>query len=92
MSLSKRAKSISPSPTMAITAKAKQMKAEGLDMIGFGAGEPDFDTPNNIKAAGIKAINEGFTKYTPSGGTLELKKAVAEKFKKEKVKDASEDI
>ena len=83
MSLSDRAKNISPSPTLAITAKAKQMKAQGIDIISFGAGEPDFDTPENIKEAAIKAIREGFTKYTPAGGIEELKEAVAKKLKRD---------
>lgn len=81
MELSKKALSISPSSTLAIDAKAKKMKSEGVDIIGFGAGEPDFDTPIHIKEAAIKAINEGFTKYTPASGTLELKQAVCKKFK-----------
>jgi aspartate aminotransferase len=83
MELSKKALSISPSSTLAIDAKAKKMKAEGIDIIGFGAGEPDFDTPDHIKAAAIKAINDGFTKYTPASGTLELKQAICNKFKKD---------
>ncbi|MDP4179908.1 MAG: pyridoxal phosphate-dependent aminotransferase [Bacillota bacterium] len=83
MLLSQKAMSISPSSTLAIDAKAKRMKAEGIDVIGFGAGEPDFDTPAHIKEAAIKAINEGFTKYTPASGTLELKQAVCRKFKKD---------
>ena len=73
MTLSSRISLIKPSPTLAITAKANALKAEGRDVIGFGAGEPDFDTPDNIKQAAIKAINDGFTKYTPVGGTDELK-------------------
>jgi aspartate aminotransferase len=87
MELSKKALSISPSSTLAIDAKAKKMKAEGIDVIGFGAGEPDFDTPVHIKEAAIKAINEGFTKYTPASGTLELKQAVCRKFKNENALD-----
>lgn len=83
MELSKRIGLISPSMTLAISAKAKKMKKEGIDVVGFGAGEPDFDTPEHIKQAAIKAINEGFTKYTPASGSLELKKAVCEKFKKD---------
>ena len=83
MSLSDRAKNISPSPTLAITAKAKEMKAQGLDVISFGAGEPDFDTPDNIKEAAIRAIREGFTKYTPAGGIDELKDAVVKKLKRD---------
>ncbi|MFA5375230.1 MAG: pyridoxal phosphate-dependent aminotransferase [Dehalococcoidia bacterium] len=79
--LTKRAKAISPSPTLAITAKAKAMQAEGIDVIGFGAGEPDFDTPEHIKQAAIKAISEGFTKYTPTAGIPPLKKAICDRFK-----------
>lgn len=81
MSLSKRAELISPSPTLAISAKAKAMKAEGIDVIGFGAGEPDFDTPTHIKEAAKRALDGGFTKYTPASGTKELKEAVCKKFK-----------
>ncbi len=80
MEISKKFKAISPSPTLLIDSKFKQMKAEGMDVVGFGAGEPDFDTPQHIKEAAINAINEGFTKYTPASGTLELKKAICEKF------------
>ncbi|MCP5525658.1 MAG: pyridoxal phosphate-dependent aminotransferase [Verrucomicrobiales bacterium] len=81
--ISKNAAALSPSLTLAIDAKAKQMKAEGMDVIGFGAGEPDFDTPQHIKDAAIKALADGFTKYTPSSGTLELRKAIADKFQKD---------
>ncbi|MFH1666772.1 MAG: pyridoxal phosphate-dependent aminotransferase [Elusimicrobiota bacterium] len=81
MVLAKRMNLISPSPTLAITAKANKMKAEGINVIGFGAGEPDFDTPVNIKEAAKKAIDSGFTKYTPTSGTKELKEAVCKKFK-----------
>ena len=83
MKLSSRAKSVSPSLTLAITAKAKKMKQEGVDVISFGSGEPDFDTPDNIKSAAIKAIQQGFTKYTAESGTDELKKAICEKFQKD---------
>ena len=83
MMLSKKALSINPSPTMAIDSKAKEMKSQGLDVIGFGAGEPDFDTPEHIREAAFKAINEGHTRYTPAAGTLELKEAVAAKLKRE---------
>ena len=79
--LTKRAQSISPSPTLAITAKAKAMQAEGIDIIGFGAGEPDFDTPEHIKQAAVKALSEGFTKYTPTAGIPQLKKAICDRFK-----------
>ena len=81
--ITKRAAALSPSLTLAIDSKAKQMKAEGQDVVGFGAGEPDFDTPQHIKDAAIKAINEGFTKYTPASGTPELRQAIADKFKRE---------
>lgn len=78
--LSEKALRISPSPTLAIDSKFKEMKANGEDVVGFGCGEPDFDTPQHIKDAAIRAINEGMTKYTPAAGTLELRKAVAKKF------------
>ena len=78
--LSNKSLSISPSPTLAIDAKAKQMKSEGIDVIGFGAGEPDFDTPEHIKEAAIQAIRGGFTKYTPVAGALDLQKAICQKF------------
>ncbi len=83
MGIAKRAQAIKPSPTLATAAKAKAMKAQGIDVVDFGVGEPDFDTPENVKQAGIKAIQSGFTKYTPAGGTDELKEAVIEKFKKD---------
>ncbi len=83
MILSNRAQKIKPSPTLAIDAKAKAMKAQGIDVVNFGVGEPDFDTPENIKEAAIKAIKEGFTKYTPVGGIDALKDAVIDKFKKD---------
>jgi aspartate aminotransferase len=79
--LSDRVRKIKPSPTLAITAKAKAMKAEGIDVVGFGAGEPDFDTADHIKEAAIEAIRAGFTKYTPSGGIPELKKAIVDKLR-----------
>lgn len=81
--LSDRASKIKPSPTFAIDAKAKAMKAEGVDIVSFGVGEPDFDTPDNIKEAAIKAIKDGFTKYTPVGGIDPLKDATIEKFRKD---------
>src|SRR6058998_2537312 len=81
--ISKRAASLTPSLTLAIDSKAKQMKAEGQDVVGFGAGEPDFDTPQHIKDAAVKALAEGFTKYTPSAGIPELRQAIADKFKRE---------
>jgi len=81
--ISQRAASLSPSLTLAIDAKAKQMKAEGIDVVGFGAGEPDFDTPQHIKDACAKALADGFTKYTPAAGIPELRQAIADKFKRE---------
>jgi len=81
--ISKGAAALSPSLTLAIDAKAKQMKAEGLDVVGFGAGEPDFDTPQHIKDAATSALANGFTKYTPSSGIPELRQAIADKFKRE---------
>jgi aspartate aminotransferase len=83
MKLSKRARMIKPSPTLAITAKAKAMRAQGIDVISFGAGEPDFDTPQHIKDAAIAALQEGFTKYTPVGGIDELKEAICKKLQRE---------
>ena len=74
---------VKPSPTLAVTAKAAELKAAGKDVIGLGAGEPDFDTPNHIKDAAIEAIRRGDTKYTPVGGTAALKKAICAKFKRE---------
>ena len=81
MSLSKKYMGINASPTLAIDSKFKQMKADGLDVVGFGAGEPDFNTPDHIKQAAFDAINNNMTRYTPASGTLELKKAVCKKFK-----------
>jgi aspartate aminotransferase len=81
LSLSKKASEVKPSSTLAITAKANALKAQGIDVVGFGAGEPDFNTPENINQAAIKAIQDGFTKYTPASGIDELKKAVCKKFK-----------
>ncbi len=89
MSISKKISSISPSETLAISAKVKQMRKEGIDVVGFGAGEPDFDTPNHIKEAAKKALDEGFTKYTPSSGIEELRKAVCKKFKNDNNLDYS---
>ncbi|MEW5767021.1 MAG: pyridoxal phosphate-dependent aminotransferase [bacterium] len=83
MSISRRVKEIPPSPTLAITVKAAQMGKEGIDVIGFGAGEPDFDTPENVKEAAIASIREGFTKYTPASGIAELKEAICRKFKRD---------
>lgn len=81
MRLAKRVSGIDESVTLDITSKAKKMIKEGVDVVNFAAGEPDFDTPSHIKAAAIKAINEGFTKYTPSSGMPELKEAISQKFK-----------
>ena len=81
--LSHSIKRIKPSATMAVTQKARELKAAGKDIIGLGAGEPDFDTPENIKKAAIQAINDGDTKYTPVDGTPELKNAIKAKFKRE---------
>jgi len=83
MKFAKRVAQLEPSVTLAITAKAKEMQKSGIDVISFGAGEPDFDTPANIKEAAIRAIEGGFTKYTPASGTPELKKAICEKLKKD---------
>lgn len=80
LSLSQKARSVKPSSTLAITAKAKEMKMNQIDVVGFGAGEPDFNTPDNICQAAVKAIHDGFTKYTPASGTNELKKAICDKF------------
>ena len=81
--ISERAASLSPSLTLAITAKAKELRAAGEDVIGFGAGEPDFDTPDHIKDAAAKALADGFTKYTPAAGIPELRQAAADKFKQD---------
>lgn len=81
LELSKRAAAVKPSSTLAITAKAKELRAQGKDVVGFGAGEPDFNTPENICEAAIAAINDGFTKYTPASGINELKEAICKKFK-----------
>jgi aspartate aminotransferase len=81
--LSDRAKKIKPSPTLAIDSKAKSMKASGIDVINFGVGEPDFDTPENIKEAAVKAMRDGFTKYTAVGGIDALKDAIIEKLRQD---------
>lgn len=83
MELSSRVKKVEPSATLAIAAKAKQMRSEGIDVVSLSAGEPDFDTPQFIKDAAIKALGEGLTKYTPAVGTLELRQAICEKFKRD---------
>ncbi len=81
--ISSRVNNIKPSPTMAVTAKAKELKDAGKNVIGLGAGEPDFDTPNHVKKAAINAINNGKTKYTAVDGIIELKEAIVNKFKKD---------
>lgn len=81
LTLSKKAQAVKPSSTLAITAKAKELRAQGMDVVGFGAGEPDFNTPENVCNAAIDAIKTGFTKYTPASGTQELKEAICRKFK-----------
>ena len=85
MELASRVKELTPSLTLAIDSKAKTMKAEGIDICGFGAGEPDFDTPEHIKAAAIAALEQGMTKYTPSAGIPELRQAISEKFLKDNI-------
>lgn len=81
LSLSKKASQVKPSSTLAITAKAKALRAQGIDVVGFGAGEPDFNTPENINQVAVEAIHSGFTKYTPASGIDELKQAVSDKFR-----------
>ena len=81
--LSKIRSAVAPSATLAVNSKFKQMKAEGIPVVGFGAGEPDFDTPDHIKEAGIRAIRDGQTKYTPTPGTVEARKAVAYRMKED---------
>jgi len=83
MQLSSRANSLTPSLSLSVDSKAKAMKSEGLDVCSFGAGEPDFDTPEHIKAAAIAALESGFTKYTPSSGMPELRQAIADKFQQD---------
>lgn len=83
LKINHRIEQLQASSTLAITARAKALRAEGKDVVNFAAGEPDFDTPASIKQAAIKAIENGFTKYTPSTGTLELREAIAKKFKKD---------
>ncbi len=80
MELARRIRQIPPSATLALNAKANQLKAQGMDVVNFGVGEPDFDTPQNIREAAIRAIREGFTRYTPVGGILELKEAICQRF------------
>src|SRR5581483_2199318 len=83
LEIAKRLSLVKPSPTLAVTAKAAELKAAGKDVIGLGAGEPDFDTPQHIKDAAIEAIRKGETKYTAVAGTPALKKAICDKFKRE---------
>lgn len=83
LQISNRCRSISPSPTLVIDSKAKAMKKKGIDVVGFGAGEPDFDTPEYIRNAAKAALDEGMTRYTPSSGTLELRTAICEKLKRD---------
>jgi aspartate aminotransferase len=83
LKIAERLNAIKPSPTLAVSALAAKLKAEGKDIIGFGAGEPDFDTPQHIKDAAVAAMNKGLTKYTPVGGTPGLKQAIVAKFKRE---------
>ena len=80
LSLSKKAQAVKPSSTLAITAKAKELRAQGIDVVGFVAGEPDFNTPENIRKAAIDALEDGFTKYTPVSGIMELRQAISDKF------------
>ena len=80
MQVASRIRQIPPSATLALNAKANQLKAQGVDIVNFGVGEPDFDTPANIREAAIRAINEGFTRYTPVGGIPDLKEAIIDKF------------
>lgn len=91
MKVSKRAQAVPPSATMAVAGRAKELKAQGVDVVSFGAGEPDFDTPDFIKEAAYKAIKEGKTKYTATPGIPELKKAISEKLKKDNNLDYSTD-
>lgn len=83
MKISRRARGTAPSPTLGLTAQIARMKAEGIDVVGFGAGEPDFDTPEPIKEAAIAALKQGMTKYTPSGGTEALRRAICDKLSRE---------
>ncbi|MCL5272998.1 MAG: aminotransferase class I/II-fold pyridoxal phosphate-dependent enzyme, partial [Gammaproteobacteria bacterium] len=83
IALAKRVQTVKPSPTLAVAAKAAQMKAQGLDIIGLGTGEPDFDTPQHIKLAAIAAIEAGYTKYTAVDGIPELKEAIQKKFQRD---------
>ncbi|MBQ4581133.1 MAG: aminotransferase class I/II-fold pyridoxal phosphate-dependent enzyme, partial [Clostridia bacterium] len=83
LTVSHRCQSIAPSPTLAIDARAKEMKARGVDVIGFGAGEPDFPTPPHIVEAAKEALDMGLTRYTPASGTFELRKAICDKLERD---------
>jgi len=83
VSLSERVQRVKPSPTLAVSQKAAELKAQGKDIIGLGTGEPDFDTPDNIKQAAKKAIDDGFTKYTAVDGIPELKQAIIDKLQRD---------
>ncbi len=89
MKISQRAQDVAPSATLAVTSRAQELKAQGVDVVGFGAGEPDFDTPDYIKNAAIEALKSGKTKYTPAAGIADLRKAIAAKLKKENGLDYS---
>lgn len=91
MKISKRAQQVPPSATIAVTSRAMELKAQGIDVVGFGAGAPDFDTPEYIKEAAVEALKAGKTKYTPAAGIIELRTAIAEKLKKENGLDYSPD-
>ena len=91
LTLANRVQRVKPSPTLAVTARVAELRAAGKDIIGLGAGEPDFDTPDHIRAAAIKAINDGFTRYTAVDGTPALKKAIIAKFKQDNGLDYSLD-
>ena len=81
--LANRVQQVKPSPTLAVAAKAAKLRAEGHDIIGMGTGEPDFDTPDNIKRAAVAALESGFTKYTPVDGIADLKQAIIDKFNRD---------
>jgi aspartate aminotransferase len=83
LAVSQRVQRVKPSPTVALTGRVAQLRAEGKDIIGLGAGEPDFDTPSHIAEAGIEAIRKGHTRYTPVEGTADLKDAIIAKFSRE---------
>ena len=91
MKVSQRAQQVPPSATIAVTARAQQLKAQGVDIVGFGAGAPDFDTPNYIKDAAVEALKAGKTKYTAAAGIPALRAAIAEKFRKENGLDYTPD-